>query len=145
MFEELTLQEYRKLAETHGPAIQSMCVLVTRKDEHGNPVCAKSRFFVLGNKFPRQWSKGDFFSQVATHSAVRLLVSLAIEHNKFAKQGDCKNAFCNLVLPEDEVVIVRPPPPQVAPYPNLTRFGSYARHYTDYADHPNTGMKCSSL
>jgi hypothetical protein len=108
-FEELTLQEYRKLAETHGPAIPSMCVLVTKKDEHGNPVRVKSRIVVLGDKDPHQWSKGNCFAPVAAQSAVCLLVSLAIEHSKFAQQGDCKNSFCNPVLPEDEVVIVPPP------------------------------------
>jgi hypothetical protein len=74
-FEELTLAEYRKLAETHGPAIPSMCILVTKKDENGNPIRAKSHTVVLGNKDPHQWSKGDCFAAVATQSAVRLLVS----------------------------------------------------------------------
>jgi hypothetical protein len=108
-FEELTLAEYRKLAETHGPAIPSMCVLVTKKDEHGNSVRAKSHIVVLGNKDPHQWTKGECFAPVTKKAAVRLLVSLAIEQNKFSQQGDCKNAFCNPVLPDDEVVIVHPP------------------------------------
>jgi hypothetical protein len=64
-FEELTFAEYRKLAETHGPAIPSMCVLVTKKDEHGNHVRAKSRIVVLGNKYPHQWTKGECFAPVA--------------------------------------------------------------------------------
>jgi hypothetical protein len=46
---------------------------------------------------------------VATQAAVRLVVYLAIDHNKFAQQGDCRNAFCNPVHPDYEVVIVRPP------------------------------------
>jgi hypothetical protein len=46
---------------------------------------------------------------VVTQSAVRILVYLVIEHNKFAQQGDCKNSFCNPVLTDDEVFIVRPP------------------------------------
>jgi hypothetical protein len=108
-FEELTFAEYRKLAETHGPAIPSMYVLVTKKDEHGNPVRTKSRIVVLGNKDPHQWTKGECFAPVVTQAAVRLLVSLTIEHNKFAQQGDCKNAFCNPVLPDDKIIIVRPP------------------------------------
>jgi hypothetical protein len=86
-----------------------MCVLVTKKDEHGNPVCAKSRIVVLGNKDPHHWMKCDCFAPLATYSAVRLLVFLVIEHNKFAQQGDCKNTFCNPVLPDDEVVILLPP------------------------------------
>jgi hypothetical protein len=41
-FSELTFAEYRKLAETHGTAILSMCVLFTKKDKHSNPVRVKS-------------------------------------------------------------------------------------------------------
>jgi hypothetical protein len=108
-FEELTFSKHRKLAETHGPAIPSMCVLVTKKDEHGNPVLAKSRIVVLDNKDPHQWMKCDCFAPVATQASIRLLVSLAIEHNKFAQQGDCKNAIYNPVLPDDDDVMVRPP------------------------------------
>jgi hypothetical protein len=50
-FEELTLAEYRRLSKTHGPAIPSMCVLVTKK-ENGNSTPAKNRIVVLGNKDP---------------------------------------------------------------------------------------------
>jgi hypothetical protein len=53
-FEELTSAKYLKLAETHGPAIPSMCILVTKKDEHGNPVRVKIRIVVLGHKDPHQ-------------------------------------------------------------------------------------------
>jgi hypothetical protein len=86
-----------------------MCILVTKKDEHGNPVPAKSRIVVLGNKDPHQWTKGYCFAPVATQAVFRLLVSLAIEHNKFSQQGYCKNAFCNTVMPDDEFVILCPP------------------------------------
>jgi hypothetical protein len=119
IFEELTFAEYRKLAETHGPAIPSMCILVTKKHEHGNPVRAKSRIVVLGNKYPQQWTKGDCFAPVATQAAVRLVVSLAIEHNKFSQQGDFQNTFCNPFLPEDEVGSVRSPPGCPFSKPNM--------------------------
>jgi hypothetical protein len=109
-FEELTFAEYQKLAETHGPAIPSMCVLVIKKDEHGNPVHVKSRIMVLCNKYPHQWTKGDCFAPVATQAAVILPVYLAIEHNKFSQQGDCKNTFCNPVQPDYKLFIVHPPP-----------------------------------
>jgi hypothetical protein len=65
-FKELTLAKYRKLSETRGPAIPSMYVLVTKKDEHGNPIQAKSRIVVLGNKDPHQWSKEDYVAPVTT-------------------------------------------------------------------------------
>jgi hypothetical protein len=81
-FRELTFAEYRKLAETRGPSIPSMCVLVTKKEEHGNPVRAKSRILVLGNKDPHQWTKEDCFvlnsrspnrARAHTHRHVRAL------------------------------------------------------------------------
>jgi hypothetical protein len=56
-FEELTLAEYQKLAETHGPDIPSRCVLVTKKDENENPIRSKSCIVVLGNKEPHQCPK----------------------------------------------------------------------------------------
>jgi hypothetical protein len=37
-FDELSLAEYRKLAKTRSPAILSTCVLITKKDENGNPI-----------------------------------------------------------------------------------------------------------
>jgi hypothetical protein len=54
-----------------------MCVLVTKKDEHGNPVWAKSRIVVLGNKDPQQWTKGNCFAPVATHVRVVLVAVLS--------------------------------------------------------------------
>jgi hypothetical protein len=57
-------------------------VLVTKKDEKGNPVRANSRIVVLGNKDPHQWYKCDRITPVATQSALYLLISLAIEHDK---------------------------------------------------------------
>jgi hypothetical protein len=40
---------------------------------------------------------------------LRLLVSMAVEHRCTLKQGDCKNAFCQGILPTDDVTIVKPP------------------------------------
>ena len=34
---------------------------------------------------------------------------MAIQDGRRLKQGDCKNAFCNGILPDDEICIVRPP------------------------------------
>jgi hypothetical protein len=119
------------------------CFLVTKKDEHGNPLRAKILIVVLGNKDPRQWTKCDVFAPVATQTAVRLLVYLAIEHNNFSQQGDCKNVFCNPVLLDDEVGIVCPL--QDVHFKNQICTGDSAKLCMDYIDHPNTGMKCSDL
>ena len=34
---------------------------------------------------------------------------MATESRRVLKQGDCKNAFCNAKLPDDEVTIIKPP------------------------------------
>ena len=34
---------------------------------------------------------------------------MVVEDGRRLKQGDCKNAFCNGILPDDEITIVRPP------------------------------------
>ena len=44
-----------------------------------------------------------------TLTGLRFLVSLALQHHHGLKQGDCKNAFCQGILPPDKVTIVRPP------------------------------------
>ena len=33
---------------------------------------------------------------------------MAVEQRRTLKQGDVKNAFCNVVLPPDKITIVRP-------------------------------------
>jgi hypothetical protein len=37
------------------------------------------------------------------------MVSMAVERHCTLKQGDCKNAFCQGILPADEVTIIKPP------------------------------------
>ena len=34
---------------------------------------------------------------------------MAVENCRRLKQGDCKNAFCNARLPDDETTIIKPP------------------------------------
>ena len=42
---------------------------------------------------------------------------MAVASRRPLRQGDCKNAFCQVILPPDEITIVRPPSgdPEVAP------------------------------
>jgi hypothetical protein len=70
------------------------------------PDQAKSRIVVLGNWECHDWSKSDCFSPVLWFDSLRFLVSLAVHCCRGLKQGDCKNAFCQGILPPDEVTIV---------------------------------------
>ena len=42
-------------------------------------------------------------------TAAHLLTSMAVNDGCCLKQADCKNTFCNGILPEDEIYIVKPP------------------------------------
>jgi hypothetical protein len=86
-----------------------MCVLTIKKDKHLMPLRAKSQIVVLGNRECREWSKSNRFAPVLCFDSLRYLVSLAVQHCHGLKQGNCKNAFCQGILPPEEVKIVRPP------------------------------------
>ena len=107
---KISLAEYRALREKGAPrAIPTMCVLSIKKDKMFNPLRAKSRIVVLGNHEDRVWTKPEKYAPVLRPDSMRLMVSLAVEKRRTLKQGDCKNAFCQGILPDDEITIVKPP------------------------------------
>ena len=110
---EISLQEYRRLRrlpKSVPRAIPSMCVMTIKRDKNMAPDRAKSRIVVLGNLEGRLWEKSEKYAPVLQYSSLRLLTSMATENCRILKQGDCKNAFCNARLPDDETTIIRPPP-----------------------------------
>ena len=110
MFWKTSLGEYRALCEKGAlKAIPMMCVLTIKKDEQLTPLRAKSRIVVLGNRETRDWSKSDRFAPVLRFDSLWFLVSMLTQHCRPIKQRDCKNAFCQGVLPAEETTIVRPP------------------------------------
>jgi hypothetical protein len=109
-YDRLTLAAYRSLCAKGAPrAIPTMCVLTIKLDEMMNPNRAKSRIVVLGNHEDRVWSKSDKYAPVLCPDTMRLLLSMAVEQRRVLKQGNCKNAFCQGILPPDEITIVKPP------------------------------------
>jgi hypothetical protein len=109
-YDKILLAEYRALREKGAPrAIPTMCVLTIKKDEMMNPHRAKSCIVVLGNHEDRVWTKPEKYAPVLRPDSLRLMVSMATERHTVLKQGDCKNAFCQGVLPDNEVMIVKPP------------------------------------
>jgi hypothetical protein len=87
-----------------------MCVLVVKHDKDGNPIRAKSRIVVLGNFEDRIYDKSQRYAPVLKYSSLRLLLAKAVRAKRVLQQGDCKNAFCNAKLPDDELTVVKPPP-----------------------------------
>ncbi len=86
-----------------------MCILTIKKDKMMNPLHAKSRIVVLGNHEDRVWTKPEKYAPVLRPDSMRLMVSMATEYRCILKQGDCKNVFCQGILPEDKITIVKPP------------------------------------
>jgi hypothetical protein len=74
----------------------------------------------LGNHEDRVWSKSNRSALVLCQDTLRFLVSLAVEKCRPLHQGDCKNAFCQGILPIDKITIV--PPPSGNPVANPQEF-----------------------
>ena len=112
VFDVIDKQKYLQLLDLHGKnaeAIPTMNIFNVKTDKEGNPIRAKSRIVALGNLEQRIWSREDRYAPVLNGISSRLLLSMAIEDGRYLKQGDCKNAFCNGILPDDEICIVKPP------------------------------------
>jgi hypothetical protein len=107
---KITVAEYSTVCEKGAPhAIPTMCVLTIKKDEMMNPLRAKSCIVVLGNHEDRVWTKHKKYAPVLRPDSMHLMVSLATEHRCTLKQGNCKNACCQGILPDDEITIIKPP------------------------------------
>ena len=108
VYDEISIDEYDRIQHRCGKPIPTMCVL-TIKCKNGYLDQAKCRIVVLGNQQDHTYSKNEKYAPVITQNQFRYLLLLAIKHKRFLRQGDVKNAFCNGHLPEDEVVVIRPP------------------------------------
>jgi hypothetical protein len=86
-----------------------MCILTIKKDEMMNPLRAKFCIVVLGNHEDRVWTKPEKYAPVLHPDSMRLMVSMATKRHTVLKQGDCKNAFCQGILPNDKIMIAKPP------------------------------------
>ena len=90
-------------------ATPTMNLFAIKPDKEGNPARAKSRIAALGGSEQRAWLREGRCTPALSGPAARLLVSMAVEDGRRLKQGDCKNVFCNGILPEDEAITVKPP------------------------------------
>jgi hypothetical protein len=105
----LTLKQYCAYRTQGAPrAIPTMCVLTIKPDEMLRPHRAKLRIVVLGNHEERIWTKSEKYAPILCPDTLRLIVSMTVQRRRTLKQGDCKNAFCQGVLPPDKITIVKP-------------------------------------
>ncbi len=86
-----------------------MCVLTIKPDKKINPPQAKLHLVVLGNYEDRIWLKLEKYAPILRPDTMQLIVSMAVEQWLTLNQGDCKNAFCQSILPLDKITIVKPP------------------------------------
>ena len=89
-------------------SIPSMCVLVVKNDKYGKPLRAKSRIVVLGNFEDRIYQKSQRYAPLLKYSSLRLLTAKAVGDKRILQKVDCKNAFCNATLLDNEVTFIRP-------------------------------------
>ena len=86
-----------------------MFVLVVKNDKYGKLLRAKSLIVVLGHFKDRLYQKSQCYASVLKYSSLHLLTAKSLGDKRIIQQGDCKNAFCNATLPDDEVTVIRPP------------------------------------
>ena len=112
VFTEITTEQYKEYLVKYGEKaafIPTINLFSIKPDMDESPNRAKSRIVALGNLERRIWSREDKYAPVLSSTATRLLTSMAVDDGCRLKQADCKNAFCNGILPEDEICIVKPP------------------------------------
>jgi hypothetical protein len=106
-YPKITLGEYHALCKKGAPqAIPTTCVLTIKRDKNLLPQHAKSWIVVLGNHEDRLWSKLDKFTLVLCGDLLCFLISMAVQKHHCLHQGNCKNAFCQGILPPEEVTII---------------------------------------
>ena len=112
MFTKITTKQYHAYVVKYGERarfIPTIHLFSIKPDMDGSPNRVKSRIVALGNLERRVWSREDKYAPVLSSTAARLLVLMAVEDGRHLKQADYTNTFCNGVLPEDEICIVKPP------------------------------------
>ena len=112
VFTKITEQQYRAYLREFGEdahAIPTMNLFTIKPNMEGNPNQAKSRIIALGNLEQQMWSCEDKYAPVLSGPAAQLLNSMAVKDGRKLQQGDCKTAFCNGILPNNEICIVQPP------------------------------------
>jgi hypothetical protein len=108
IYNTITLAQYCALREKGAlRAIPTMCILTLKPDKMMNPHCAKSCIVVLGNHKDRIWLKPDKYTPILHPYTMRLIVSIAVERQRTLQQGNCRNAFCQGILPPDIITIVK--------------------------------------
>ena len=109
---EITTAEYLEYVRKHGntaQAIPTINLFMIKSDMKGDPTRAKSRIIALRNLKKRIQFWEDQYVPVSSATAARLLTSMVVGDSRQLKREDCKNTFCNGILLDDEICIVKAP------------------------------------
>ena len=112
VFTEITAEQYKEYLVKYGEKarfIPTMNLFSIKPDMDGDPNRAKSCIVALRNLEQRTWSLEDKYAPVLSSTVAHLLVSMAVDDGRQLKQADCNNAFCNSILPKDDICIVKLP------------------------------------
>ncbi len=80
--------------------------MTIKRDENLLPLWEKSHIVVLGNLEDRIWSKSEKFAPVLCGDSLQFLVRPAIQKCQALREDNCKNAFCQGILPPEEITII---------------------------------------
>jgi hypothetical protein len=109
-YDTITPAQFCALHEKGAPrVIPTMCVRTIKPDKMMIPHCTKFCIILLRNLKDRIWLKSDKYASVLHSDTMHLILSMAVERQRTLQQGNCKNAFCQGILPPDEITIVKPP------------------------------------
>jgi hypothetical protein len=92
---------------------------------------------VLGNLEETLWSKSDVHTSITQKERNCLLMTMAVKQcGHIQKEGECKNALCNPILPDNDRL-------QAAQSVSQVSTGCFAILYMDFIETPSTGTRSS--
>ena len=105
----LSEAEYQRKKSEYKTILPTMAISTIKHDEFGRVKREKYRIVALGNLDPHDWSKPDCYAPVMSILELRLMVSIAIKFKCILNSGDFKQAFVQVLLPENEKYVLKPP------------------------------------
>jgi hypothetical protein len=109
-FNILTKAQYGALPNAPKANPMVMCILIIKVYEGNRPIQAKPWMVILRNLDNQAWTKAECFAPVIPQDSLRLLLSISVQMRCIAKQGDCKNTFCQPSLLDGKAAMMTLPP-----------------------------------
>ncbi len=103
---KIGLNSYQAL-QAKGPplTIPTMCILTLQKDKMLKQIQVKVCIVVFWQSQRLRMDKSKKFTPVLHLDTMRLITSMVVEKRCSLKQGNCNNAFCQGILPDDKITM----------------------------------------